>query len=515
MTDADARARWDRAVAWAAAAAVAAMCALAAWRRWRFLDGSPYPMGVDGYFYAGQLRSILEHGHLAWPASPLAFWLMAPLAAMTDPIVGAKLGAALGGALAGVPAYALASRLARSRGAGVLACAIITTAAGSFYLSVEFVKQGLGVTIALAALVAIARALERPDRGRIAIAAGAVVAAFFTHKLAAGLVLVIGVPAIVVELHQRRLLDARRLRIVGVVVLVVAGVVALLGALFPERFLALRDLRLAAGVVGGPARWELPALDLGDHALWIGHEARNGAIAAALLVAAVALVRPRPFRGAAAIARPADRAIALGLAGLALVIALPWLDVVDAQGLGFRLRLVAFMPLAIAGAVALGMLARMLPRAWWRPGLLPMFATGWLVAQPATRDEGVVRAHPALVAAVRALDGVIPRGDVVVVTERHIAFMAAYYPRVPVSLDPGSVPRAHRWRLMPLFFVGSGSAIDRALLDARAVPGLPPPRGLHPRNPDGLVLVAEPTWEWVLAQLPARTRAWAQAWHTI
>ena len=67
----------------------------------------PYPVGVDGYFYPIQLRSLLEHGHLQYPPSPLTFWLMAPFAAVTDPITGAKLGAALLGALVALPAYAV------------------------------------------------------------------------------------------------------------------------------------------------------------------------------------------------------------------------------------------------------------------------------------------------------------------------------------------------------------------------------------------------------------------------
>src|SRR6185436_14102263 len=103
---------------------------------------------------------------------------------------------AIGGALAGVPAYALGRRLGGgARAAGLVACAMIVSSAGSFYLSVEFVKQGVGLTIAVAALVAIARALEAPGRRRIAIAAGAVIATALTHKLAAGLVAVIAIPA--------------------------------------------------------------------------------------------------------------------------------------------------------------------------------------------------------------------------------------------------------------------------------------------------------------------------------
>ncbi|MCE9575074.1 MAG: glycosyltransferase family 39 protein [Deltaproteobacteria bacterium] len=510
MTDA-ARARWLDRGAWMI---VIAGCALAAWRRWVFLAESPYPLGIDGFFYAGQLRSILEHGHLAWPASPLAFWAMAPLAALTDPIVGAKLGAAIGGAAAGLPAYALGKRLGGDRGAGLIAAAIVTTSAGSFYLSIEFVKQGVGLTVGLAYLVALVRALERPTRARLAIAIAALVATALTHKFAAGLAIAVSIPALAVELRARGQLDRARLIVIAIIAGGVAALAIAVGALFPERFLALRDLDLLAQLFGREARWDAPALALPHHSLAMGYEA---AIAGGLALAAVALALTRyleAFRVPLAAARPAERALALGFAGLALVIALPWLDVGDPQGLAFRLRLAAFVPLALVAAALGGDLATLAPQAWRLPGLATL-AAAILLVQPARREEGVVRAHPAMVAAVRALDGIVPTGDTVIVSERHIAFMAAWFARVPTALDPSTVPAAHRWRLMPLAFVGNGSPLDRALLAARAQPTLVPPRGLHPRHPDGLVLVPEATWEWVLAQLPPKARAYYRAWHTI
>jgi hypothetical protein len=69
--------------------------------------------------------------------------------------------------------------------------------------------------------------------------------------------------------------------------------------------------------------------------------------------------------------------------------------------------------------------------------------------------------------------------------------------------------------VLPLHFIGEGSALDRALIAARAQPQLVPPLGLHPRHPNGLVLVAEPTWTWLLGQLPANDRAYFAAWPTI
>src|SRR5689334_3792341 len=87
--------------------AVWGLVGLSAWGRWEFLTSSPYPLGVDGYYYPVQLRSLLEDGTLYYPASPLAFWAMAPLAAWLGPVAGAKLGAAVGGALVAVPAFGL------------------------------------------------------------------------------------------------------------------------------------------------------------------------------------------------------------------------------------------------------------------------------------------------------------------------------------------------------------------------------------------------------------------------
>ena len=60
---------------------------LAAWAtavRFDALMASPFPYGVDGYFYPVQLRAFLASGELYYPSSPLTSWLMAPLAAIID-----------------------------------------------------------------------------------------------------------------------------------------------------------------------------------------------------------------------------------------------------------------------------------------------------------------------------------------------------------------------------------------------------------------------------------------------
>ncbi|HET9987521.1 MAG TPA: hypothetical protein VFQ65_03360, partial [Kofleriaceae bacterium] len=79
-----------------------------------------------------------------------------------------------------------------------------------------------------------------------------------------------------------------------------------------------------------------------------------------------------------------------------------------------------------------------------------------------------------------------------------------------------SIAYMHRVRLFGLVFIGGpGSPLDRALDAARADARVDPPLGLHASYRNGLVLVTEPTWAWLLAHLPDRERAHFAAWPTI
>ncbi len=496
---------------WPSPAVLGALVALvgwAFWQRYRFLAASPYPLGVDGYFYPIQLRSLLATGHLYYPSAPLTLWLMAPLAALTDPIVGAKLGAALGSALAAVPIYFLGRRISGDRACGLLAAALVAASAESFYLTVEFVKNGIALTVASTYLVFLLRALERPTRGRIAAAAIALLATLLAHKLALILALVLSLPPIYVRVNAS---DRRRWLLVGAVGLGLA--LAALGLLAPRRFVAAGDLGLIGHAFTGHPDFTLPALDVGrGHPLRFGYEVAIAAGLAALVVALAIAGRRWPgLRGAG---RDPDRALGLGAAVVALVIACPWLDVADPQGLGFRLRLLAFVVLALCGAAAAGrLLGRLSPLA--RTALVVGFAVGWLVSRPPATREGLIVVKPHMQAAVLALEGVVPPGDVVICPERHIVFMIAWYTDTAVRLRPDSVPEAHRWRLLPSALISP--ALQRAIDQARRdpPPGLVRPRGLHPRHRNGVVVMPEATWRYVLGLLPPRARASYQAWHTI
>jgi branched-subunit amino acid transport protein len=506
---------------WAASVAVigalTALVAWSCWQRWQLLAASPFPLGVDGYFYPVQLRALLDHGSLQYPSSPLAFYLLAPFAALTDPITGTKLGAALIGAAVAWPAYGLGARLGGGRGAGLVAAALATTSVGSTYLTIEFVKNSIGLTVALTALWLVLRALERPTKLTAAVALAAVAAAFATHKMAAGLVLV-AIPATLAAATRR----APRRFITALVL--TAAVLLVIGALSPQRFLSAGDAPLLLDLLSSTPRWTAPALVLPTGELALGHDAWLGFLLA-LVAITLRLARARsltraPADLAGATAGSADLAAARSAAVvrwsilvLALAIGLPFLAVTDREGLGFRLRIVAFVPAALTAAIVTrDLFGRHAHRDY---GLAALAALLVVVRQPSSALEGQVITHPALVTAAQALNGQLPPDATLIIPERHVAFLVAWYAGARIALRPDAIPAGHRYRLLPLHFIGADTALDHLLLAARAEPSLRPPLGLHPRHPNGLVLVAEPTWDWILAHLPATDRAHFSAWPTI
>jgi hypothetical protein len=513
----------QRLPAWVPSVALpAALIALVAWsfhQRWQLLTASPFPLGVDGYFYPIELRSLLDRGELAYPASPLAFYLLAPFAAIWGPLTGAKLGAALLGAAIAGPAYGVGARLGGGRGAGLVAAVLATTSVGSAYLTIEFVKNGIGLTVALTALWLALRATERPTSARIVTAVGGLLAAYATHKMAAAIVVVIAIPAAIAARAAHGALRGRRLLYVLGGLVGIAAAALVIGAVSPQRFLSAADARLIGGLVSTTPRWTAPALVFPTGELALGHDALLGlALALAALIARPLRVRiaraiPVSQRRAAAPVPAAVTAATWPILVLALAIGLPFLAVTDRQGLGFRLRIAAFVPTALAAAIV----ARALVAHWvHRDAALAALAVALaVVRQPGARLDGEIVTHPALVTAVQALNGQIPAGATLIVPERHIAFMVAWYTGATVALRPEHVPPARRYRLLPLHFIGDGSPLDRQLMAARAEPSLPLPLGVHPSHPNGLVLVAEPTWDWILARLPAADRAQLVAWPTL
>ena len=501
---------------WPALATAAAIAILVAWAfftRYRFLAASPYPLGVDGYFYPIQLRSLLAGDGLYYASAPLTLWLMTPLAALTDPIVGAKLGAALGSALVAVPVYFLGRRLSGDRTIGLLAAALIVTSTESFYLSVEFVKNGVALAIAATYLCSLLRALDAPSRGRIAAAVALFVATVLAHKLAAGFALLLSIAPIYVRVRARDSWS-RRARSYALLA-AAAGVAAMLcaGLLAPERFIGPDDLELLAGLFTRDADFTLAALAVrGGPPLRFGDEvAIAGALALAVVLVAAAARRYPQL--AAPVSGP-DRALVWGATLIGLFLAVPWLDVGDPQGLGFRLRLFAFVPLALCAAALAGALLGRLT-GLVRGALIVGFVVGWVASRPASTREGLVVVEPHMQAAILAMREVVPADHVVICPERHLMFMVTWYTGGYARLRPDEVPAARRWRLLPSALISPPlhAAIDAAR--QQAVEEVPRPRGLHPRHRNGVVLMPEATWQWILSRLSPAARAPYDEWRTI
>jgi hypothetical protein len=471
---------------WLAVAGLAALAAWAFWDRWQFLNGTAYPTGVDGFWYAVQLRSILDGEGLYYPAAPLSLWLMTPLAAASDPVTGAKLGAALAAAALPLTTYPLGRRIGGERAAGLFAAILVATSAGSFYLATEFVKNAVALPIGMGALTTLGWALERPSRGRLALAGLLVAATGLTHGLVLAFVLVAGAAPVAVALVDRGSFRA-------------AGIGAAV-ALVAVSVLAWRASGLLGGLFAADADWSIPALRLGDRVLLFRHEA---AIAGLAGLTAIALVFVKRV-GTGAPLR--DRSLALGPALWAVFFALPWLDVTDPQGLAFRVRVMAFAPLALAAALALSHAFSRLDRTWRMSAL--MLCAGLALYRPGRYEAPVVRADPAMAAAVAAAR--VPAGDMIVCPERHLVFMTVWYTGVETRLDPASVPAARRWRLVPMSYMSEN--LVRAIDEAREAGRIA--TGLHRGNPNGLVLMPEATWDWVLGRLEGGERAWYQRWPT-
>ena len=203
------------------------------------------------------------------------------------------------------------------------------------------------------------------------------------------------------------------------------------------------------------------------------HEALLGAL---LAIAALASL-VGPLRGKLVKLASGERMAAWVIVGLALVIAIPWLAVRNPQGLGFRVRIIAFVPMALCAAIVARAAIAVLPSRWHHEALLAGVALVIVLAMPRDRTQGRILAHPAMVAAVEGLAGRIPDGGIAIVPERHIAFMVTWYTGVPFRQRPEGVPRDRRWRVMPLAFIGVGSPLDDTLMAARREPGLVPPIG--------------------------------------
>ena len=464
------------------------------WARWTFLASSPYPFGIDGYFYPIQLRSLLESGTQYYSSAPLALWLMAPLAALGGEMWAVKVVATVATVSVALPAYGIARELECDRGPAIAAAAIAAAAPASFYMATEFVKNGVGVFVALMALWLVMRAIRSSSGKATALAALLCVAAWLTHKSAAGLVAV-GVAPLAVAWCWRNPRRRSAPLALGV------GALLLGAALFSGQFVGADDIELLAGLFSGPFDARLPTLTHEDGtAIYLGHAPMLAFLAAVTFFVAQAR---RPANGQ-------HRHIATSFAVLALVVAVPVLDVTDPNGLGFRLRLLSFVALVVlAGPV----LSRVLASLSGMQRAAACFAlAGFVVAfHRAPESEVVVVQHPALVVAVKTAAAHVGPDDLVITPERRLAFMTTWFTRAAAQTAQPAEPREGTWRLLPLPYLGH-RAIRDELAAARSSGAAV--HSLHPLNPLGLVLVAEPAWQNLVDKLPPASRAHYRSWPT-
>ena len=466
--------------------AVVAIVTIAFVARWRFLHSSPYPFGIDGFYYAIQLRSLLAGEPLYYPASPMVFWLMMPGAWALGPIAGAKLGASLGTALAAAPIYAIVRRATADRAAGIAAAAVVATAAGSFHLATEFVKQGVGLTLALTFVATLAGALDTPpgrSRGiRFALAAVLFGGTLLAHLSSVGIAVAFVVPPLCVRATQGG--SARRLRAGALMLTALVAVVVLVVLFVPA---ARHGMGLAQ--LFGPASTDF----IGEYAFH--HEVALGALAAMALGATVMFHRIRGTQATETGAPSAEsRALLVGPAVLAVMLAIPWLSVRDQEGLIFRLRLMAFVPLAICAPSAVALLFSATPRSR-RQLLLIAASVGLLVLVPLRYVAAVSRPIVSLMPGAAAIAEYTPPDAIIIVRDRQLAFTTKWAANREARTRPPSADDVR-----PLFWLASPGVLTPSVL--RELPAfeqqlpahLPRPVRLMPEKPDWMILFAEPTW---------------------
>jgi hypothetical protein len=484
-----------RTAAWAS---VAAMVVIAFIARWTYLKSFDWPLGIDGFYYAVQVRSLLQDHRLYYPASPMVFWLMVPAASLLGPIAGAKLTAALGTSLGVVPVYAIVSRATGQRAAGLVGAAIMATAAGGFYLTVEFVKQGVGLTLALGFVATFAAAIDtREAAARRRWTTAAIVlgsATLLSHLTAIGIALCFTLPVAWVALPGGDQADRRRR-----VALMGAGLVAL--AILVAALVPATRHRMGLGHL-----FDSPSLSFTGDFHTFHHEVPLGFLAALALAVAPGTWRPSGNVSAT------SRALLAGPAALAVLLAVPWLSVADGQGLTYRLRVMAFVPMAICAPAALMFfLDRFAPRL---VRLVPVATSAMIIAVVPWRYPGpALPPNATQISGLTAIAGSTPSDAIIVVRERTLAFMIKWLADREARTQPPGKPSERPVYRLATPGVLPAEARDRlALLEPRFAEGLQRPVRLGSGSRRPMLLIPERTWEELLSVIPAADRARLEPW---
>ncbi len=224
---------------------IAVCLAAAALVRAVFLFKDSFATGFDGYYYALQVRSLIENGEVLNNDKSIVYPLLRFFAlCFNDVVVSNKIAAIVFCSLTVVPFYLLTYRLTSSHIITFAAALFFSLSFSQIYMSFEILKNGISLLFALWFIYCLACFFDRwPYK------VGALVffvLGFLTHKATAGALIVLALAfGLGAFLVKRRSFPAGRRTVVlvaaaAVAILAVAGIVFL--SLGPLRLLDLQNL---------------------------------------------------------------------------------------------------------------------------------------------------------------------------------------------------------------------------------------------------------------------------------
>lgn len=140
------------------------------------------PVGVDGYYYLVQIRSLLENGVLYYPSkTPLVLHVISGVARIGgNPLIAIKLTSIVFHGALTAALFVLLRSLTGSRWFGLLASVVSVVSVAHLTWISEFINQLGGITFGLWALASLVT--NRKSKARWPLAAGLLAASFFSHR---------------------------------------------------------------------------------------------------------------------------------------------------------------------------------------------------------------------------------------------------------------------------------------------------------------------------------------------
>lgn len=194
---------WTPAMGLVAAIVLAAALSITLVRDFDYLFGSPYPYGIDGYYYMAHIEPSMNGGVPDSAMPPLAFWILRGFAQLVSPVAAVKL-AAMGCLTAtALAAFGLIAASTRAPLAGALAACIILNGFMREELAIDFLKQSLGHFFLLLAMGILMLQKPRHVLGLGIALALAIAGAFLAHTLAGVLACLVAASYVATGLARR------------------------------------------------------------------------------------------------------------------------------------------------------------------------------------------------------------------------------------------------------------------------------------------------------------------------